>query len=75
MQAMPPTREDDAETRRQRRVLAVVLLGVATTTFPLSLLAASLDTIRTDLHTSLSTISWLQVAPSLASGVSVTAAF
>ena len=44
----------------------VLLLGIAMTSFPVTLLAASLDPIRKNLHSSFATISWLQIAPSLA---------
>ena len=56
-----------------RHVLAVVLLGMFTTSFPFTVLSASLDTISEDLGSSLSTIAWIQVAPALAAGVALPA--
>jgi MFS family permease len=41
------------------------MVGVAATSFPTTVLVASLETIRTDMNTDLATISWVQVAPSL----------
>lgn len=51
------------------RLLLVLSLGVAATSFPTTLLSASLDKIGEDLNSSLATISWVQVAPSLAFGM------
>jgi MFS family permease len=51
--------------RRNTVVVIALLVGTAATSFPTTVLAASLETIRRDLHTDLATISWVQVAPSL----------
>jgi len=41
------------------------MVGVAATSFPTTVLVASLEKIRVDMHTDLATISWVQVAPSI----------
>ncbi len=51
--------------RRQRLIVLALLIGVAATSFPTTLLAASLEKIRLDFDSDLATISWVQVAPSL----------
>ena len=45
--------------------MIALLIGVAATSFPTTLLAASIETIRLDFDSDLATISWVQVAPSL----------
>ena len=57
------------EGARRRRLLTALVLGTAATSFPTTLLAASLDTIRQDLHSSTAVVAWVQVAPSLAFGL------
>ena len=57
------------EGARRRRLLTALVLGTAATSFPTTLLAASLDTIRNDFHSSTATVAWVQVAPSLAFGL------
>jgi MFS family permease len=47
-------------------VLTVCMVGVAATSFPTTLLSASLPLIADDLDTRLSVISWVSVAPSIA---------
>jgi MFS family permease len=59
------------DPRVQRNVLLVAVLGMFTTSIPYTLLGASLDTLGAELGAPLSTISWVQVAPTLAAGVSV----
>lgn len=67
----PSTIAADATTpivddrRRQQLIVVALLIGVAATSFPTTLLAAALETIRLDFHSDLATISWVQVAPSL----------
>jgi MFS family permease len=62
--------ESEGERARRRRLLLVALtLGVAATSFPTTLLSASLDVIRLDLRSDLATVSWVQVAPNLAFGL------
>ena len=41
------------------------MVGVAATSFPTTVLVASLEKIRVDMDTDLATISWVQVAPSI----------
>jgi MFS family permease len=53
------------EGRRASLIIATVMVGVAATSFPTTVLVASIETIRLDMHTNLATISWVQVAPSL----------
>ena len=57
------------EGRRRRLLLVTLVLGAAATSFPTTLLAASLDTIRKDFGTSTTIVAWVQVAPSLAFGL------
>ncbi len=57
------------EGARRRQLLTALVLGTAATSFPTTLLAASLDTIRRDLHSSTAVVAWVQVAPSLAFGL------
>lgn len=57
------------EGRRRRLLLITLVLGAAATSFPTTLLAASLDTIRKDFGTSTTVVAWVQVAPSLAFGL------
>ena len=67
----PSTIAADATTaiaddgRRHTLIVVALLIGVAATSFPTTLLAAALETIRLDFHSDLATISWVQVAPSL----------
>ena len=53
------------DRRRQQLIVIALLIGVAATSFPTTLLAASLEKIRLDFDSDLATISWVQVAPSL----------
>ena len=53
------------DRRRQKLIVIALLIGVAATSFPTTLLAASIETIRLDFDSDLATISWVQVAPSL----------
>ena len=53
------------EGRRTTLVIATLMVGVAATSFPTTVLVASLEKISEDMHTDLATISWVQVAPSL----------
>jgi MFS family permease len=55
--------------RRRRLLLVALVMGVAATSFPTTLLSASLDVIADDLHSNLGIVSWVQVAPSLAFGL------
>jgi MFS family permease len=55
--------------RRRRLLLVALVTGVAATSFPTTLLSASLDVIAKDMDSNLGTISWVQVAPSLAFGL------
>ena len=67
--AAPVSVSGDLVTRspiQLRRAQRALLLGIAMTSFPVTVLAASLDPIRKDLHSSFATISWLQIAPALA---------
>jgi MFS family permease len=57
------------EGARRRLLLVALVMGTAATSFPTTLLAASLDTIRADFHSSTAIIAWVQVAPSLAFGL------
>jgi len=57
------------EGARRRQLLAALVLGTAATSFPTTLLAASLDTIRQEFHSTTAVIAWVQVAPSLAFGL------
>ena len=50
-------------------MLLTVLMGVAAANFPATLLIASIETIRRDLHSTLGVVSWVTVAPSLAFAV------
>ncbi len=58
-----------ADPRYRWRVLAVLMVGVFSSAFPTTLLSASLPLIRDDLHTSLSVITWVSTAPTLAFAV------
>lgn len=53
------------DRRRQKLIVISLLIGVAATSFPTTLLAASIEKIRLDFDSDLATISWVQVAPSL----------
>ena len=59
------TSEAAVEGRRLKLVVATLMVGVAATSFPTTVLVASLEEIRSDMNTDLATISWVQVAPSL----------
>ena len=59
------TSGERVEGRRASLVVITVMVGVAATSFPTTVLVASLETIRIDMRTDLATISWVQVAPSL----------
>ena len=62
--------ESQTYTGRRRRLLLVALvMGVSATSFPTTLLSASLDVITEDMHSNIGIISWVQVAPSLAFGL------
>jgi MFS family permease len=61
----PVTSGEKVEGRRASLVVITVMVGVAATSFPTTVLVASLETIRIDMNTDLATISWVQVAPSL----------
>ncbi len=52
-----------------RTVALVTLLGVAATTFPVTVLSASLPEVATDLNTSDTTVAWVITAPLLAVAV------
>lgn len=54
---------------RRALLMWALVTGVASTSFPTTLLSASLDLIRADFDSTLATISWVQVAPSLAFGL------
>jgi MFS family permease len=47
------------------------MIGVSASSFPTTLLSASLEVIRTDLHTNTSTVAWVQIAPSIAFAVTM----
>ena len=53
------------DARRNTLVVIALLVGTAATSFPTTVLAASFEKIRVDLHTDLATVSWVQVAPAL----------
>ncbi|MEO8693919.1 MAG: MFS transporter [Acidimicrobiales bacterium] len=53
------------EGRRLTLITVTLMVGVAATSFPTTVLVASLERIRVDMHTDLATISWVQVAPSI----------
>lgn len=53
------------DRRRHQLIVIALLIGVAATSFPTTLLAAAIETIRLDFDSDLATISWVQVAPSL----------
>ncbi len=57
------------EGASRRLLLVALVMGTAATSFPTTLLAASLDTIRADFHSTTTVIAWVQVAPSLAFGL------
>jgi MFS family permease len=66
-----PTRHERqlrrAESPRYRwQVLTVLMVGVFSSSFPTTLLSASLPVIAKDLHTTTSVISWVQTAPAIA---------
>ena len=63
--------EAPAAAGYRRATLIALLFGIASTSFPSTVLVASLDRIRDDLHSNFSTISWVQVAPSLAFALGV----
>jgi MFS family permease len=52
-----------------RLFLLALVTGVAATSFPTTLLSASLDVIADDFDSNLGIIAWVQVAPSLAFGL------
>ena len=57
--------------RRRRLLLAALVLSTVATSFPTTLLSASLDVIKEDLNSDLATISWVQIAPNLAFGLAM----
>ncbi|TML11469.1 MAG: MFS transporter, partial [Actinobacteria bacterium] len=61
----PVTSGGTDEGRRLTLIVATLMVGVAATSFPTTVLVASLEKIRVDMHTDLATISWVQVAPSI----------
>ncbi len=60
---------DTAPRHSPRTVQVVALIGVAATSFPITVLSAALPDIATDLGTSNSTITWVIAAPLLAFAV------
>ncbi len=64
---MPPA--DAAPRYSPRTVQVVALIGVAATSFPITVLSAALPDIANDLGTSNSTITWVIAAPLLAFAV------
>ncbi len=50
-------------------VLGLTMAGIASTSFPVTVLSASLPEIADDLHTSESAVSWVQTAPLIAMAV------
>lgn len=52
-----------------RQLLIVTLVGLFTTSFPVTILSISVSTIANDLHSTPSTITWVTTAPILASAV------
>jgi MFS family permease len=54
-----------AHPRYRSYVLAVLMVGVFSSSFPSTLLSASLPSIAADLHTSTAVITWVQTAPTI----------
>jgi MFS family permease len=55
--------------RRQRQVIAVVLVGIVSTTFPVTVMSVSLPTIAKDMHISQGAVPWVVTAPLLAQAI------
>lgn len=60
-----------AHPRHRQIVLAVALAGVAAGSFSNSLLVAALPAVARDLHTRVSVVSWVNIAPTIAFAVSM----
>ena len=68
------TRDRDSierHPRYQRAVLLVLMAGVAASSFANMLLVAALPEIADDLHSRTSVLAWVNIAPSIAFGVSM----
>jgi MFS family permease len=59
-------RSYEANPRFRWYVLTVLMVGVASSAFPTTLLSASLPDIAADLHTTTAVITWVQTAPFIA---------
>ncbi|MGX7678884.1 MFS transporter [Jatrophihabitans sp. DSM 45814] len=64
-----PPQQAEVDPRQRRRVLAVCLIGMFSTTFPATILTISVKRIAENLHSVPTTITWVTTAPMLAAAV------